>query len=44
MLKEKMIVIEGHIRIGPLQLVTHVVKNRHTGEQEAHWVQTKRGN
>ena len=27
MLKEKMIdIIEGHIRIGPLQLVTHVVK------------------
>ena len=44
MLKEKMIVIQGHIRIGSLQLVTHVVKTRHTGEQEAHWEQSKGGN
>jgi len=44
MLKEKMIDIEGHIRIGPFQLVNHVVKNRHTEEREAHWEQTKRGN
>lgn len=44
MLKEKMIVIQGHIRIGSLQLVTQVVKTRHTGEQEAHWEQTKGGN
>ena len=43
MLKQKMIDIEGHKRIDPLQLVTHAVKSRHTREREAHWEQTKRG-
>ena len=36
--------IEGHIRIGPLQLVTHVVKKRHTGTREIYWEHTKTGN
>ena len=30
--------------IGPLQLVIHVVQNRHTGEQETHWEKTNKGN
>ena len=31
-------------RIGPLQLVIHVVQNRHAGEQKSHWNKNDKGN
>ena len=35
---------EQGTRIGLLQLVTHVVQNRHAGEQVTHWEKTKKEN
>ena len=29
-------------RIGPLQLVIYVVKNRHAGKQKSHWEETNK--
>ena len=29
-----------NVLIGPLQLVIHVVQNRHAGEQKSHWDKT----
>ena len=28
--------------IGPLQLATHMVQNRHAGEQKSHWNKTNK--
>ena len=40
--KTKEIKIQTKDRIGPLQLASHKVQNRHAGEQKPHWNKTKK--